>query len=59
MTVHVSLPQLRGRLCDSGGHVRPFLRVFKNSEDTDTVQGGATPVQDGDEVTLVPAAIGG
>lgn len=52
-------PGLRGRLCDDSGQVRPFLRVFKNGRDTRTLQGGATPVEPGDEIALIPAAVGG
>jgi molybdopterin synthase sulfur carrier subunit len=52
-------PDLRGRLCGGGGEIREFIRIFKNSEDTHFLRGGDTPVEDGDEVELVPAVLGG
>lgn len=52
-------PDLRGRLLDDDGEIRRFIRVFKNQVDTNSLRGGDTPVADGDEVTLVPAVLGG
>lgn len=52
-------PGLRERLFDKQGRVKPFLRVYVNGEDVHFLQDGDTQVRDGDEVALVPAAMGG
>lgn len=54
-----TFPNLRGRLFDAKGEIRRFVRIFKNNEDTTSLQGAATPVADGDEISIVPAVFGG
>lgn len=47
-----------GRITE-GGEVRPFLNVFVNGDDIRFAQGLATPVKDGDEVSIIPSIAGG
>ena len=52
-------PGIKGRLCDEGGKLRRFLNVYVNSEDIRFLQNQETALQDGDEVSIVPAVAGG
>ncbi|MEB3183031.1 MAG: MoaD/ThiS family protein [Cyanobacteriota bacterium] len=52
-------PGLRTRLCDENGKLRRFLNVYVNSEDIRFLDNQATPLTDGDEVSIVPAVAGG
>jgi sulfur-carrier protein len=52
-------PGIKGRLCDEGGKLRRFLNVYVNSEDIRFLDNQATPLADGDEVSIVPAVAGG
>lgn len=46
------------RLLD-GGKVRRFVNVYVNDEDIRYLKNLDTPVQDGDEVSIIPAVAGG
>jgi MoaD family protein len=50
---------LKARLCDESGKLRRFLNVYVNSEDIRFLDNQATPLKDGDEVSIVPAVAGG
>ena len=52
-------PGLKARLCDEGGKLRRFLNVYVNSEDFRFLDNQQTPLNDGDEVSIVPAVAGG
>jgi len=52
-------PGLRRRVYDESGQLRRFLNVYVNQEDIRFRDGEATPVHDGDEVSIVPAVAGG
>ena len=49
---------LRERLVDGDG-LRRFVNVYLNDEDVRFLGGLATPVADGDVVTILPAVAGG
>jgi molybdopterin synthase sulfur carrier subunit len=49
---------LHDRLVD-GGNLRRFVNVYLNDEDVRFLDGLATPVKDGDKVTVLPAVAGG
>ncbi|GAA3877481.1 ubiquitin-like small modifier protein 1 [Streptomyces sedi] len=51
-------PGIRERLVDDGG-LRRFVNVYLNDEDVRFLEGIATPVKDGDSVTILPAVAGG
>ena len=52
-------PALAPRLRDEAGNPYPFVTFYLNDEDIRFQNGFATPVSDGDEVTVVPAIAGG
>ena len=52
-------PALGPRLRDKDGNPYPFVVFYLNDEDVRSRGGFAAPVQDGDEVTVIPAIAGG
>lgn len=54
-----SCPGIKDRLCDDQGKPRRFLNFYVNSEDIRFLEGTDTALQDGDEVSIVPAVAGG
>ncbi len=52
-------PGFRERVLDADGEVKRFINVFVNGVDVRKLQGKATPVKDGDEVSVIPAMAGG
>ena len=52
-------PGIRGRLCDETGKIRRFVNIYLNEEDVRFLKQEATPLKDGDEVSIVPAIAGG
>jgi sulfur-carrier protein len=51
--------ELRARMSDDDGSLRRFVNVYVAGEDIRFLDGLATPVADGDEVTILPAVAGG
>ncbi|HYN74719.1 MAG TPA: MoaD/ThiS family protein [Candidatus Limnocylindria bacterium] len=51
-------PGLSDRLVDAGA-LRRFVNVYVNDEDVRFLSGLATPLADGDSVTILPAVAGG
>jgi sulfur-carrier protein len=51
-------PGIQERLVESG-QLRRFVNVYLNDEDVRFLGGLATPVADGDSVTVLPAVAGG
>jgi len=58
-SLEASYPGLKERLCDESGEIRRFVNIYVNGEDVRFLQGLATPIKDGDEVSIVPAVAGG
>ena len=52
-------PELRRHLYTDDGKLRAFVNVYLNDEDVRFLGGLATPVADGDVVTILPAVAGG
>lgn len=52
-------PGIKARICDEQGKVRRFVNLYVNSEDIRFLEGTATTLKDGDEVSIVPAIAGG
>ena len=50
---------LRERLTDGEGGLRRFVNVYVGGEDIRFLDGLDTAVEDGDEVTILPAVAGG
>ncbi len=51
--------ELRTRLYDDDGSLRRFVNVYLAGEDIRFLEGLATPVADGAELTILPAVAGG
>jgi sulfur-carrier protein len=51
--------ELRARISDDDGGLRRFVNIYLRGEDIRFLDGLATPVADGDEVTILPAVAGG
>ena len=51
--------ELRGRLADGDGGLRRFVNIYLGGEDIRFLDGLDTPLDDGDEVTILPAVAGG
>lgn len=52
-------PGIKARLCDDAGELRRFVNFYVNSEDIRFLGGKETALNDGDEVSIVPAVAGG
>ena len=51
--------ELRSRIYDEDGSLRRFVNVYLAGEDIRFLDGLATPVPDGAELTVLPAVAGG
>lgn len=51
--------ELRARMSDEDGSLRRFVNVYLAGEDIRFLDGLATPVIDGAELTILPAVAGG
>jgi sulfur-carrier protein len=51
--------ELRARIADEDGSLRRFVNVYLAGEDIRFLDGLATPVTDGAELTILPAVAGG
>ena len=54
----VKFPNIVGRIFDNG-QVRRFINLYVNNEDVRYLDNLATPVKDGDELSIIPAVAGG
>lgn len=52
-------PGIRERICDASGKIRRFINIYVNEEDIRFLQGEATALKDGDEISIIPAIAGG
>lgn len=52
-------PGLRERICDEKGELRRFVNIYLNDEDVRFLNGKATAIKDGDELSIIPAIAGG
>lgn len=50
---------MKTRLFDEAGEIRRFINVYVNDEDVRFLEGKDTKINDGDEVSIVPAIAGG
>ena len=51
-------PGLKDRLLDAKG-VRRFINIYVGEEDVRFLEGLATPIKSGDQISIVPAIAGG
>jgi molybdopterin synthase sulfur carrier subunit len=52
-------PGIAERLIDEAGEVRRFVNMYVNEEDIRFLDNQATPIKDGDEISIIPAIAGG
>lgn len=52
-------PGIKERLVDETGAVRRFVNVYVNEEDIRFLENQQTKLQDGDEISIIPAIAGG
>ena len=57
--LEASYPGMKERLCDEGGNIRRFVNIYLNDEDIRFLDGKATSVTDGAEISIIPAIAGG
>lgn len=57
--LETACPGIKNSLCDDNGQPRRFLNFYVNSEDIRFLSGTQTALNDGDEVSIVPAVAGG
>ena len=57
--LEAAYPGFKERLCGEAGEIRRFVNIYVNGEDVRFLQGVATALKDGDEVSIVPAVAGG
>ncbi len=54
-----SYPGVRERVMDEGGDIRRFVNIYVNGDDVRFIDGLQTKLNEGDEVSIVPAVAGG
>jgi molybdopterin synthase sulfur carrier subunit len=54
-----NFPGIKERIYDESGEIRRFINIYVNEEDMRFLQQDATPLKDGDEVSMIPAIAGG
>ncbi|MAE64538.1 MAG: molybdopterin synthase sulfur carrier subunit [Phycisphaeraceae bacterium] len=52
-------PELAGHLFDDQGELRNFVNVYLNDQSIRDLEGSASRLSSGDELTIVPAIAGG
>lgn len=52
-------PGIKERLVDESGAIRRFVNVYVNEEDIRFLQNQETPLQNADEISIIPAIAGG
>ena len=57
--LETAFPGLKDRICDDTGELRRFVNIYINGEDVRFMEGLASALKSGDEVSIVPAVAGG
>lgn len=57
--LEAAYPGIGERIFDEGGRLRRFVNVFLADEDVRFLDGLATPVSEGQTISIVPAVAGG
>lgn len=58
-SLEAKYPGIKERLCDESGRLRRFVNVYVNEEDIRFLDNENTRVEDGSEVSIIPAIAGG
>lgn len=59
LNLEEQFPGIGDRVIDEDGDLRRFVNIFVNGEDVRFLEGLHTKLQQGDEVSIVPAVAGG
>lgn len=57
--LETTYPGIKERVMDEAGQLRRFVNIYVNGDDVRFMDGLASPLKDGDEVSIVPAVAGG
>jgi molybdopterin synthase sulfur carrier subunit len=57
--LEANYPGMKERICDESGDIRRFVNVYLDDEDIRFLDGKATAVKDGAEISIIPAIAGG
>ncbi len=57
--LEAKFPGIGERLRDEGGEIRRFVNIYVNGDDVRFLEGAATTLKSGDELSIVPAMAGG
>jgi molybdopterin synthase sulfur carrier subunit len=52
-------PRFAERMLEKDGSIRRFINVYVNEEDIRFLQNQETPLNDGDEIRIIPSIAGG
>ena len=52
-------PGFQERLLDENGQIRRFVNIYVNEEDVRFLKNQDTPLNEGDDVSIIPAIAGG
>ena len=58
-SLEAAYPGMKERLCEESGELRRFVNIYVNGEDVRFLDGLATQLAEGDEVSIIPAVAGG
>ncbi len=58
-SLDASYPGIKGRIVDEQGELRRFVNVYVGNDDVRFLDGLATPVDEGAQVSVIPAVAGG
>ncbi|MCS5612012.1 MAG: MoaD/ThiS family protein [Candidatus Poribacteria bacterium] len=57
--LEANYPGIKERIYDEANNIRRFVNIYLNDEDIRFLEGKSTAVNDGDEVSIIPAIAGG
>ncbi|MFZ3062866.1 MAG: ubiquitin-like small modifier protein 1 [Actinomycetota bacterium] len=57
--LETSFPGFKERLLDENGEVRRFVNIYVDEEDVRFKEGLSTKVEEGSEISIIPAVAGG
>ncbi len=58
-SLEVAAPGIKGRLIDDEGKLRRFINLYINDDDVRFLDGLASVLNDGAQISIVPAVAGG
>jgi len=54
-----NFPDIKSRICNEDGEIRNFVNIYINEENVRFLNGISSKINDGDEISIVPAVAGG